>query len=105
MLEGVCQATQVNIEDKSSDCSKACQKASKKIIKMFDDTEYTDGALNTGEFTDFLSVASIELMAAVEDCQYTSFMGFVDNRLTDIPFLIGLAGQLVTQLALYPVDP
>eukprot|EP00350_Pseudokeronopsis_sp_OXSARD2_P002717 CAMPEP_0170546482 /NCGR_PEP_ID=MMETSP0211-20121228/4827_1 /TAXON_ID=311385 /ORGANISM="Pseudokeronopsis sp., Strain OXSARD2" /LENGTH=77 /DNA_ID=CAMNT_0010850975 /DNA_START=221 /DNA_END=451 /DNA_ORIENTATION=+ len=72
---------------------------------MFDDTKYTDGALNTGEFTDFLSVFSIELMASVEDCTYTSFMGFVNNRLTDIPFLIGLAGQLVTQLALVFLDP
>eukprot|EP00349_Pseudokeronopsis_sp_Brazil_P004696 CAMPEP_0202967984 /NCGR_PEP_ID=MMETSP1396-20130829/13061_1 /ASSEMBLY_ACC=CAM_ASM_000872 /TAXON_ID= /ORGANISM="Pseudokeronopsis sp., Strain Brazil" /LENGTH=129 /DNA_ID=CAMNT_0049693703 /DNA_START=86 /DNA_END=476 /DNA_ORIENTATION=- len=72
---------------------------------MFDDTQYTDNTLNTGEFLDFANVFSIELMSSIDKCQYNSYMSFINNRFVDLSFLIGLGSNLVGQLSLFFMDP
>ena len=84
------------MEDYSTDCSKSAKKTGKILKKMADPSEYIGGSYNTGELTNFINLLSIELISTFDDCQYTSFMAFVNNRFNDSSFLYGLVANLLT---------
>ena len=104
-LQGIAQATQDDYTDFSTDCSIEAADAGAVLVTMMDQTTYTSGTFNSGDFSNYVNIFLMKLMAAMDSCQYTSFMVYVNNRLNDYSFLAGLATNMVVQLSLYSQDP
>ena len=100
----MCLATQDDITDKSTDCYKSCVTASGTLLDSFNPNTYTGGNFNTGDFINTFNVFLIKLMTTFDDCTYTNYMLMTNNRLNDWSFIGGMGANLVTQLAMYPLD-
>ena len=93
------------MDDDKSDCYMGAMNAGQIAIKAATKSNYNGGDYNSGDASNFANIFLIKLMTAMDKCTYTPFLVYIDNRMNDIPFLVGLGSNIVTQLAQYSSTP
>ena len=89
-LLGSCLALQEDWTDVSSDCYLQCTKTGLSVYDIFDTSTYNGNEWNTGDFVTKTNIVRIQLMSQFTKCAYTSFFLMIDNRLSSLPFVIGM---------------
>ena len=96
--KGMMAAMQSDSSDTSTDCYSAASTTSTQIVAMFDNTNYSNSVINTGEFMNYSQVMLIDLMDEFQRCGYNNYMVVLDTALSNIPQLIGSVMNGGTQI-------
>lgn len=94
---GGCLAFQDDPTDTTTTCYASCDSSASAIAAIFDVTTYTDSTFNTAEFLDFAQTGAIYILNQMEDCKLTPFIYALDNRFSDLTFLMGTLANVGTQ--------
>ncbi len=85
--------------DTSTDCYVAATATAVYIQNMFDETQYSTGAINPSEFLSLAQTAEIAVLTEFNDCHLMEFLYAINNRLTDAAFTSGLVSNIATQIS------
>jgi len=85
--------------DTSTDCYVAATDTAVYIQNMFDETQYSSGAINPSEFLSLAQTAEIAVLTEFNDCHLMEFLYAINNRLTDAAFTSGLVSNIGTQIS------
>lgn len=93
---GSCLAFQDDTTDTTTTCYKSCAKTSTEVYQAFNTSTYSSLA-NPSDFMNKISVIGIKFMGQFSDCKTTEFLMALDNRLSNLSFLVGTGSNLAVQ--------